>query len=192
MLLLALIKASLAKETVPPGVGFASPDGRYCVQLDVIDGLLRFLIKDTKTERIDDSVQSTGPLYLHWATNSKCFVTVEHISKGSYGRVVYLGEDRWLAVQVEPPFKGKMDYVVVNLQLQPDHVHYKFAVTNLSEDWTPIDYSFCDVDVSLATGKVTNVKSTPASEAELANAPGPDDPVCVPPMASERYDDVCN
>jgi len=191
MLLSGLVTPTFAEKVVLPGDSFTSPDGRYCVQLDVTDGLLHFLIKDTKTERIDDSIQNTGPLYLHWATDSKSFVTVEHISKGSYGRLVYLGKDRWLSVQVEPPFKGKMDYNVVNLQLEPNRVHYKFAVTKLSEDWTPIDYSFCDIDVNLATGKASNVRWIPASEAELANAPGPDDPVCIPPMSPERHDDLC-
>ena len=165
-----------------PGVGFVSPNGRYCVQLEVTDGFLRFVIKDTKTERVDDSIQSTGPLYLHWASNSKSFVTVEHISKGSYGRVVYLADDRWLSAQIEPPFEGKKDFNVINLQLEPDRVHYKFAVTKLSDDWTPVDHSFCALAVSLTTGKVIDVNWTAASETELVNMPGPDEPVCVPPM----------
>ena len=118
MLLPCLITSTFAEEAVLPDGSLTSPDGRYCVQLAVTHGLLRFLIKDTKTERIDDSIQNTGPLYLHWATDSKSFVTVEHISKGSYGRRVYLDKDRWLSVEVEPPFKGKMDYNVVNLQLE--------------------------------------------------------------------------
>jgi hypothetical protein len=72
-----------------------------------------------------------------------------------------------------------------------DSVHYKFAVTKLARDWTPIDYLFCDLDVSLVTGKVSNVKWTHISEAELAAAPGPDNPVCLPPMPRERYYHVC-
>jgi hypothetical protein len=182
ILLLWLIKPSSAEKAVLPGVSFLSPNGRYCVQLDVIDRSLRFVIKDTETGRMDDSILSSGPLYLHWAGNSRSFVTVEHTAKGSYGRVVHLVGDKWGSVEVMPPFEGKMDANVINLQLGTDSVHYKFAVTRLAEDWTPTDYSFCDLDISLATGKVTNVKWTSASEAELVNAPGPDEPVCLPPM----------
>jgi hypothetical protein len=182
ILLWCLIEPGFTEDFVAPGVGFVSPNGQYCVQLEVIDGILRLIIKDTKTQRVDDSIQSTGPLYLHWAADSKSFVTVEHISKGSYGKVVYLADDRWLSVEVKPPFKGKMDYEVINLQLKSDRVHYKFAVTKLSEDWTPIDHSFCELEVTLANGKVTAAKWTSASEAELVNMPGPDKPVCVPSM----------
>lgn len=108
IVILGLIKPTSAEEPVLPGVTFVSPDSRYCVQLELSDGSLRFVIKDAKTKRVDDSIQSTGPLYLHWATNSKSFVTVEHISKGSYGRLVYLADDHWLSVQVKPAFKGKL------------------------------------------------------------------------------------
>lgn len=185
-----LINETSAEEPVLPGESFVSPNGQYCLQLEVIDGLLRFVIKNRKTKGTDDSVQSTGPLYLHWATNSKSFVTVEHISKGSYGRVVYLVDDRWVSIEVKPPFKGKMEYGVIGLQLEPDRVHYKFAVTKLSEGWAPLGYTFCDLDVNLATGEVGNIKSTSASEAEFANAP--DESMCVPKMARERHHDLCN
>lgn len=77
---------------------------------------------------------------------------------------------------------------MINLQLE-DRVHYKFAVTKLSEDWTPIDHSFFDLDVALATGEISNIEWTSASEAELANAP--DEPVYVPMMAQEQSHDVC-
>jgi hypothetical protein len=130
-------------------------------------------------------------LYLHWVANSKAFVTVEHIAKGSYGRVVYLTGDKWKDVEVSPPLEGKKDSMVINLQLGTDNVHYKFAVTRLAPDWTPSDYSFCDLDVSLVTGKVSNVKWTHISEAELAAIPGPDKPVCVPAMQHDRYYRVC-
>lgn len=188
-MILGLIKPTSAQEPVLPGVSVVSPNARYCVQLEVIDGLLRFVIKDSKTERTDDSIESTGPLYLHWATNSKSFVTVEHISKGSYGRLVYLADDRWLSVPVKPPFKGKMNYGVINLQLETDHVHYRFTVTKLSDDWMPIDNSFCDLDVALETGEVSNVKWTSVSEAELANIPG--EPMYVPTMVNEPSQNVC-
>ena len=182
ILICCFIKPAFADDAIVPGASFVSPDARYCVQLAVIDGSLRFVIEDRKRERVEDSIQSTGPLYLHWATNSKSVVTVEHISKGSYGRVIYLGDDGWLSVEVKPPFKGKMDYRVTNLQLGSDRVHYKFAVTKLSEHWTPIDHSFCDVEIALANGKMTDAKWTSSSEAELVNMPGPDEPICVPPM----------
>ena len=189
MSLLSLIEPAFAEEAILPGVSFVSPNGRYCVQLEVIDGSLRFVIKDNEMGRIDDSVVSTGLLYLHWAANSRSFATVEHISKGSYGRVLYLADDKWASVQVEPAFKGKMDYNVINLQLEANHVHYKFAVTRLAKDWMPVDYSFCDLDVSLETGKVSNVKWAPISEAEWAAMPH--EPVCLPPMPRERYYPVC-
>jgi hypothetical protein len=191
MLLLWLITPSSAEEAVLPGVSFLSPNGRYCVQLEVIDRSLRFVIKDTETGRIDDSILSTGPLYLHWSANSMSFVTVEHISKGSYGRVVYLEGDKWMNAEVNPPFKGKMDYLVINLQLDKDGVHYKFAVTKLAPDWTPIDYWLCDLDVNLRGGKISDAKWTPLSQAEWAATPGPDNPVCQPPMERDRYYRVC-
>jgi hypothetical protein len=191
MLFLWLIKLSSAEEAVLPGVSFLSPNGRYCVQLEVIDGSLRFVIKDTETGRIDDSIMSTGPLYLHWAANSRSFVTVEHTSKGSYGRVVYLAGDKWLNVEVKPPFEGEMHARVIDLQLGIDSVHYKFAVTKLAPDWTPIDYLLCDLDVGLGIGKLSNIKWTPTSHGALATTLWPHEPVYMPPMVRERYYHVC-
>lgn len=187
-----LANSGFADEPISIGASFVSPNGRYCVQLEEIDRLPHFIIKDLQTGRTNDSVvMPTLVFYLHWAANSKAFVTVEHLANGSYGRVVYLTGDKWNDVDVAPPFEGKNDAMVTNLQLGTDSVHYRFAVRKLAEDWTPIDYSFCDLDVSLVTGKVSNVKWTHISEAELAAAPGPDNPVCLPPMPRERYYRAC-
>jgi len=187
-----LANSSFSDEPIPIGSSFVSPNDRYCVQLEEIDRLQHFVIKDLETGQTNDSiVMPTLVLYLHWAANSKAFVTVEHITKGSYGRVVYLTGDKWNDVEVSPPLEGKKDAMVINLQLGTDNVHYKFAVTSLAPDWTPIDYSFCDLDVSLVTGKVSNVKWTHMSEAEWAAIPGPDDPVCAPAMQRERYYRAC-
>jgi hypothetical protein len=191
VLLLSFIKSAFGEEALLAGVSFVSPDGRYCVQLEVIDRLLRFIIKDIQSGRLDHSIQSTGPLYLHWAANSKSFVTVEHTVKGSYGRVALLEGNRWLSVEVDPPSEGKMDAKVIKLELRPDSVHYKFAVTKLTPDWTPIDYWFCDLDVSLETGKMSNVKWTSTSETALAATLWPHEPEYQPPMGRERYYDVC-
>jgi hypothetical protein len=69
----------------------------------------------------------------------------------------------------------------LNLQLGIDSVHYKFAVRNLAPDWTPVDYWFCDLDVSLETGKSSNTKWTPVSQTHWAAALWPRKPVYVPP-----------
>jgi hypothetical protein len=191
ILFLWSIKPSSAEDAVLPGVSFFSPNGRYCVQLEVIDRSLRFVIRDAETGRIDDSILSTGPLYLHWAANSRSFVTVEHMAKGSYGRVVYLADGQWHSAEVKPPSQGKMDAIVIELQLGTDSVHYKFAVTKLAADWTPIDYWCCDLDVSLRQGKISDVKWAPLSQTEWAATPGPDNPICQPPMERERYYRPC-
>jgi hypothetical protein len=196
LLLLLLLVPWLANssfaEPIPVRASFVSPNGRYCVQLEEIDRLPHFVIKDLETGQTDDSiVMPTLVLYLHWAANSRAFVTVEHIAKGSYGRVVYLTGDKWNDVEVGPPLEGKKDAMVTKLQLGTDTIHYKFAVTKLAPNLAPIDYSFCDLDVSLVTGKVSSVKWTHISEAEWAAAPGPDNPVCLPAMQRERYYRVC-
>ena len=64
-LVLFLIKLGFAQEPVLPGVGFVSPNGRYCVQLEVTDGFLRFVIRDTKTERVDDSIKKVLALCIY-------------------------------------------------------------------------------------------------------------------------------
>src|ERR1700730_4252947 len=149
LLLLWFTQVSLAEEAVSPGVSFVSPNGRSCVQVEGVAGLPRFAIKDRETGRMDNSIVSTGPLYLHWAANSRCFVAVEHIAKGSRGRVIYLAGDRWSDVKVEPPSEDKVDTTVIKLQLGTDSVHYVFAVRKLARDWTPIDYWLCELDISL-------------------------------------------
>jgi hypothetical protein len=83
-----------------------------------------------------------------------------------------------------------MDAKIIDLKLGTDSVHYKFAVTKLAPDWTPIGYWFCELDVSLGTGKVSNVKWTPISQEDEREALE-HDPVYLPPMERERYYHVC-
>lgn len=183
VLLVWFRSAALGDKFIREGICFFSPDGRYSVHLDEMD-ISHFVIKNTATGEVDRSiVMPTALLYLHWGANSKSFVTVEHISKGSYGRVVYLADGKWRDLKVEPAFGGKMNAKVIQLQLQADIVHYRFAVTKLASDWTtPLEYSFCDLDISLTTGDVSNVKWTPTSEAALAATLWPHKSVYLPPM----------
>lgn len=168
------------------GASLISPNGRYSVHLEELGGVTYFVIKDTVTERLDHSiVMPTALLYLHWATDSKSFVTVEHIAKGSYGRVVYLDGDKWKNVEVRPPYDGMMDATVINLRLGMNSVYYKFAVRTLTPHWEPIDYRFCDVDVSLKTAKMFHVRWTPVAQEEWATSLWPRKPVYLPPMTDE-------
>lgn len=172
-----------ADERVPLGVEFTSPDSRYSVHLEELGGLTYFVIKDRQTQRLNHSIiMPTAVLYLHWASDSNSFVTVEHISKGSYGRVIYRDKLKWKNVEVKPPYEGTMDSSVIGLQLGSEMVHYKFAVTKLTADWKPFNYWFCDVNVQLKTGKVINVKWTPISESELSASLWPHLPIYIPPM----------
>jgi hypothetical protein len=183
VLLTWLAWPSFADKGVPLGVSFVSPDGQYSVQLQELVMIPHFVIKNMGTEEVDSSlVMPTLLFYLHWAANSKSFVTVEHTAKGSYGRVVYLAGDKWKDLKVVPPFEGRMDAAVIKLQLGMDSVHYKFAVRTLARDWTPIDYWFCDLDVNLGAGKVSNVKWTPTSQAAWAATLWPRKPLYLPPM----------
>src|SRR5207248_4264685 len=152
-LLVSSAVAGAADKLVLRGASFVSPNGRYCVQLYFEES---FLIRDTATGRVDTSIASTGVLYLHWATNSGSFVTVEHIAHGSYGRVVYLDHGQWNSVEVNPPSPSKQNATAINLEVRSDRVHYKFVVEILGSDWEPINYQFCDLDGTLQTGKISN------------------------------------
>ncbi len=173
---------AFAEGSVPLGVKFFSPDRRYSVQLEDIDGLPHYVIKTNKTGEVDNSiVMPTLLLYLHWAANSKSFVAVEHIVKGSLGRVIYRRGNKWTDVEVGPPSEGMMFKAVIYLKLGVDRVHYKFAATRLTDNWKPVDYRFCDLDVSLETGKTFDVQWTPVNDAAfLANLK--QNPVYLPPM----------
>jgi hypothetical protein len=170
LLTLALLVWSAGVDVADPSflrdASFVSPNGRYCVQL--VDE--NFVIKDTVTGRVDPSLTNTGVYYLRWALNSRSFVTVEHISHGSHGRVVSLNQDKWNSVDVYPPGPRKMDSTVINLELHSDRVHYKFAGDILGPRWEPVSYQLCDLDVILQTGRMSNVKWTPLSRMAWAAA----------------------
>jgi hypothetical protein len=110
---------------------------------------------------------------------------VEHIANGSYGRVIYLKDSKWMDAEVEPPGDEMMDSTVVGLEIKVDHVHYKFTASNIKSNETPIYYKFCDLDVRLKTGGIFNLKWTSISQAEwvasLAHKPS-----YVPPMKRSR------
>ena len=169
----------VADKSIPRGASFVSPNGRYCVQLYLNES---FVIKDTVTGRVDTSITSTGVLYFRWAANSGSFVTVEHIANGSYGRVVYLDQDKWNSVEVYPPHHGKMNAAVINLELSSDRVHYKFAVEILGPHWEAVSYRICDLDVILQTGRTSDIRWTPLSKMAWAAALTSREPSYMPPM----------
>ena len=185
LLLLLLSLGSTARSAegpLPLGVGFPSPDGRYSVHVEEIDKLPHFVIVETGTGRVDKSiVMPTRLLYLHWAADSHAFVIVEHITQGSCGRLVYLQGDTWKDAQVDPPFPGMMFHTVVNLCLTLSSVHYKFVVTPLTSNWIRGEDRICDLDVSLNTGKMSNIKWSPVRDlASLAKLMR--NPMYFPPM----------
>src|SRR5215475_9813304 len=103
-LLLGLVGPALlgfSEEAIPRGASFVSPDGRYSVKLVEIDGQWRYAIKDAQTGAVDDSiVMPTVLLYLHWTADSQSIVAVEHIAKGSTGRIIYLKDGKWRDVEI--------------------------------------------------------------------------------------------
>jgi len=158
---------ALAAKSLPFDSRFVSPNGRYSVDLVIIDKEHHFRITDVKTGRFDDSiVMPTLILYLHWASNSQSFVTVEHIEEGSYGRLVYLKGDKWTSLEVGPPGDSMMSFSVVNLKIKQDRAHFRFSVDYEKGNGIPFYYTFYDVDVELAAGKVLNTTWSPISQAE--------------------------
>jgi hypothetical protein len=184
-LLLGLVAhtlAAYAESNVPAGLSFISPDGRYAVSLVETAAQWRYSIENIKTGQVDDSiVMPTVLLYLHWAANSQSIVAVEHIPKGSCGRVIYFQNGKWTDFEVRPPREEWIDSAVVGLQIKSDHVHYKFAVRHVGSNGLPIDYNLCDLDVGLNGERISNVKWTPIKQGEfegiLAVKPSYDPPM---------------
>ena len=173
---------ALADQGVPPGLPFVSPNGLCSVELIEIDREWRYAIRNVKSGYVDNSiVMPTVLLYLHWAANSQSIVTVEHIAKGSSGRVIYLKGGKWMDVKVNPPGDGWRDFAIVNLEIGADHVHYKFVVRHIKNDGIPLDHKFCDLDVDLRTGRRSNVRWISISEQEEA-ATLARKPSYIPPM----------
>jgi hypothetical protein len=174
--------AAYPEESIPIGLSIASPDRRYSVELTETEGQSRYAIRNMKTGYVDNSiVMPTVLLYLHWAADSQSMVAVEHIPKGSCGRVIYLQNRKWSDVEVRPPGQEWMDSAVVSLEIKSNHVHYRFAVRYIGSNGMPIDYKLCDLDVNLQTGQVFNLKwtSIPQTEFEVILARKPS---YVPPM----------
>jgi hypothetical protein len=171
-LLLGLVGPALlgfSEEGIPRGASFVSPDGRYSVELVEIDGQWRYAIKDAQTGAVDDSiVMPTVLLYLHWTADSQSIVAVEHIAKGSTGRIIYLKDGKWRDVEIRPPNDGWMEYTIINLEIKTDRAHFRFVVRHVKDNGIPIDHMFCDLDVGLATGKISNITWTSISEAQEA------------------------
>src|SRR5258708_40340797 len=113
-LVLGLVGPALlgfSEEGILPSARFVSPDGRHSVELAQIDGQWRYAIKDAQTGAIDDSiVMPTVLLYLHWTADSQSIVAVEHIAKGSTGRIIYLKDGKWTDVEIRPPKGRWMEY----------------------------------------------------------------------------------
>jgi hypothetical protein len=164
-----LAYSAYRQTSIPNGLHFVSPDGRYSVELQEIDRLSRYAIEDRETGNVDRSIiMPSLLLYLHWAPNSRSIVAVEHIPHGSCGRVIYLTDDKWADVEVRPPGAELKDAVVIELNITVEYAHYRFAVRYIKPNEMPIRYAFCDLDVSLERGTILNVHWSSVSEAEWA------------------------
>jgi hypothetical protein len=167
--LLGVDSGAYQQRSIGKGVRFISPDGRYSVELQEIDRLTRYVIKDTKTDSIDGSIiMPSLLLYLHWAPDSRSIVAVEHIPHGSCGRAIYRTGNGWADVEVRPPGTELKDSAVVELKIGSAYAHYQFAVRYLRENGMPSGYAFCDLDVKLEAGAILNVRYLPVSQAEWA------------------------
>jgi hypothetical protein len=184
-LLLSLAAHSFAaypEKSLPEGLRFISPDGHYSVELAETQGQSRYAIRNVNTGQVDNSiVMPTVLLYLHWAANSRSIVAVEHVAKGSCGRVIYFKDGKWTDVEVRPSGEEWMDSAVVGLQIRSDHVHYRFAVRHMGNNGLPLNYSLCDLDVDLQAGRISKVKWNRINQAEfvgiLENKPSYDPPI---------------
>jgi hypothetical protein len=166
--LIAQTFAAYPEESVPRGLSIPSPDGHYSVKLVETETESRYAITNTKTGQVDSSIlMPTVLLYLHWAANSQSIIAVEHIPKGSCGRVIYLKDGKWNDIEVRPPSQERIDSAVVSLEIKSDHVHYRFAVRYIGNNGMPIDYKLCDLDVNLENGQVFNLKWTPIRQTEF-------------------------
>jgi hypothetical protein len=148
-------------------VRFVSPDRRYAVNLVTIDKERHFRITDIRTGQIDDSIaMPTLVNYLRWVPDSRSFITVEHIAGGSYGRVVYLKDDRWFSLEVTPPGDAMMDFTVTSIRMKENLVHFRLVMDYEKGNGIPFWYAFYDVDVGLSKGDTRNETWTPISRAE--------------------------
>jgi hypothetical protein len=146
---------------------FVSPDRRYAINLVTIDKERHFRITDIRTGQIDDSIVMPSLVnYLRWASDSRWFITVEHIAGGSYGRVVYLKDDRWFSLEVTPPGDAMMDSTVTSIRIKEDLVHFRLLMDYEKGNGIPFWYAFYDVDVGLPKGDTRNETWTPISRAE--------------------------
>lgn len=63
-----------------------------------------------------------------------------------------------------------MYYTVVNLTMDINCAHYRFAVRHIKNNGIPIDYGLSDVDVELQTGHISKVRWGPISQGEEASS----------------------
>jgi hypothetical protein len=176
------VDGPLADGSLSSNSTFMSPNGRYIVRLVTVEKEQHFQITDLKTKQVNDSiVMPTLLMYLHWASNSQSFVTIEHIAEGSYGRLVLLRNDKWNSLEIMPPNNSMMRFSVVSSKLEQERVHFFFCVERRKEKGFFYDYAFYNVDVELRTGKVLDATWTPTSQAEfLPRLKG--QPSYMPPM----------
>jgi hypothetical protein len=167
---LALVLAdeeAFSAKSIPFDARFVSPDGGQTVDFVMIDREWHFRISDSRTGHVEDSiVMPSLVLYLRWASNSRAFVTVEHIAGGSYGRIVYLKDGKWTNVEVVPPDDSMKSFSVISLTLQESHVHFKLSVDYEKGNGIPTHFMFYDVDFELDTGKILDAKWTAISHSE--------------------------
>ena len=175
-------RAAYPQISIGQGVTFVSPDGRYSVELQEIDRLSYYAIKDTKAGNVDRSVVMPSLLlYLHWGPNSRSIVAVEHVPHGSCGRLIYLTDSKWADVEVRPPGEELKDSAIVEVKINAEYVHYRFGVRYIQPDGMLIRYAFCDLNVSLQGSGVSNVRWTPTNQAEWASSLE-QKPVYTPPV----------
>ena len=162
-----LVNSTLAlAESVVPGTRFISPNGHYSVELteSKADKLLHFVIKDLETGHISNKiVMPTVLLYLHWSANSQGIITVEHIAHGSYGRLIRLEQGTWRSSEIKPPNTAMSDIKVVNLEVQSNYAHFNFVVRDLNNKNMPIGHRICNIDLSLTSGRFSDVKCSRVS-----------------------------
>ncbi len=162
---LLLFGSAPGRGEIPIGKRFDSPNGRYSVRLVESDREIHFAIHDRKSKVTDSSIRMpTVLLYLRWGAHSKAIVTVEHIARGSYGRVIYLQNEKWMNVEVNPPPVGFTDSAVIALKIRRDIAHLRFVATHENERGYPLDYALCSMDVSLKTGAMSTITQSAVSQ----------------------------
>ena len=155
-----------SENDLPKQKDFRSPDGRFSVNLVENDRQKYFSITDEKTGAVDSSVKMpTVLLFLEWAANSKAFVAVEHIARGSYAQIFFF-HGKWHAQSFEPP-GSSMIYSVVQVGLNSDQITLKYGVTKQNDVGYPVSYFVYTVSANMNDGRKLAEKWLEISQDEL-------------------------